>query len=280
MTSPEISIVIPTWRSARTLRACLESIRNQGFGPMEIIIVDAGSDDGTVGIAMEYTDKVFVRPLPLSDARNFGFGRAGGSIFLSIDSDMVLGPGLLLEIARMLNGRGGNGGSAMGSAVIPEHGLSEGLLSRCKSLEKQCYLNDPLYESARAFTRPAFEAVGGYGKGLVFGEDRELHRRVASRLPCGRACARIFHDERRVGLLTYLRKAFRYGKTMHAYVRKEKGAASGRFDIRNAVFIRHFRLLAKEPLIGCMLGVVKGLEYSAGALGYAAGFLSRDGSRG
>jgi nucleoside-diphosphate-sugar epimerase len=42
------SIVIPTYNSAKTLRICLESIKNQEYsGNMEIIIADGGSTDST-----------------------------------------------------------------------------------------------------------------------------------------------------------------------------------------------------------------------------------------
>lgn len=65
-----ISIVIPTYNSAKTLPACLESIREQDYpvDKVEIIIADAGSSDGTVEIARRFTDKIYCNSLKTSEA--------------------------------------------------------------------------------------------------------------------------------------------------------------------------------------------------------------------
>ncbi len=54
---PTISIVIPTLNSAKTLRACLESIAMQDYprDRMEIIIADGGSTDRTLDIISEFS---------------------------------------------------------------------------------------------------------------------------------------------------------------------------------------------------------------------------------
>jgi glycosyltransferase involved in cell wall biosynthesis len=56
---PALSVVIPTYNSERTLRECLESIKNQDYpkNKIEIIIADGGSTDRTMEIARKYTNK-------------------------------------------------------------------------------------------------------------------------------------------------------------------------------------------------------------------------------
>jgi glycosyltransferase involved in cell wall biosynthesis len=54
-----VSVIIPTYNSSRTLEKCLESIKNQSYKNIEIIVVDNNSKDNTKEIALKFTDKVF-----------------------------------------------------------------------------------------------------------------------------------------------------------------------------------------------------------------------------
>ena len=70
------------------LGKCLDSVK--GFD--EIIIVDTGSEDDTVEIAKQYTDKVYFFKWcdSFAKARNFAKQYATGDWILSIDADEVL----------------------------------------------------------------------------------------------------------------------------------------------------------------------------------------------
>jgi glycosyltransferase involved in cell wall biosynthesis len=59
MDNPLVSVIIPTYNSSRTLKKSLESIKNQTYENIEIIVVDNNSKDNTKDIALEYTDKVY-----------------------------------------------------------------------------------------------------------------------------------------------------------------------------------------------------------------------------
>lgn len=56
---PLVSIVIPTFNSSKTLGLCLESVRNQDYDNVEIIVVDNNSSDSTKEIAEKFTPLVF-----------------------------------------------------------------------------------------------------------------------------------------------------------------------------------------------------------------------------
>lgn len=93
MTLPFISIVIPTFNSAATLPACLNSIMEQDYpsDKVEIIIVDAGSSDNTVEIAKKFTDQIYPNPLKTGEAgKAVGVKHAYGEIIALIDSDNIL----------------------------------------------------------------------------------------------------------------------------------------------------------------------------------------------
>lgn len=94
MESPSISIIIPTYNSARSLARCLESIKAQDYPAekMEIILIDAGSTDATLDIAAKTgVTKVLPNPLKTGEAgKAVGIEAASGEIIAFIDSDNIL----------------------------------------------------------------------------------------------------------------------------------------------------------------------------------------------
>ena len=59
VTSPKVSIIVPTHNSERTLARCLESIRNQTYKNIELIVTDELSKDRTVETARQLYGSVF-----------------------------------------------------------------------------------------------------------------------------------------------------------------------------------------------------------------------------
>ena len=48
-----VTVVIPNWNGKRFLDLCLGSLRNQAFRDFETIVVDNGSEDGSLGFVAE-----------------------------------------------------------------------------------------------------------------------------------------------------------------------------------------------------------------------------------
>lgn len=88
-----ISIVIPVYNVSAYLRQCLESIINQSYSHLEIIVVNDGSTDDSLSICEEYQIKdsriklINQENKGLSGARNRGIDTATGDYILFIDSD-------------------------------------------------------------------------------------------------------------------------------------------------------------------------------------------------
>ena len=53
-----ISCIVPVFNGERFLKEALDNIFEQSYRPLEVIVVDDGSSDGTKAIATSYGDKV------------------------------------------------------------------------------------------------------------------------------------------------------------------------------------------------------------------------------
>lgn len=96
-----ISVIIPIYKVEAYLEKCIESVRNQTYKDMEIILVDDGSPDGCGKICDRYQEqdkriKVLHKENGgLSDARNKGLDIAAGEYILFVDSDDYIHPQML-----------------------------------------------------------------------------------------------------------------------------------------------------------------------------------------
>lgn len=86
--APTISVVIPTFREEIYIAAILSKLVNVR-PPIEIIVVDGGSEDNTVEIAKRFTNKVYqIQERGISKARNYGARQASGDILVFLDADV------------------------------------------------------------------------------------------------------------------------------------------------------------------------------------------------
>jgi len=93
MSDPLVSIVVPVYMVEKYLERCLDSIIAQVYRPIELIIVNDGSKDGSGDIIRRYEAKwPFIRSIwqenkGLSVARNVGITQATGKYLALVDSD-------------------------------------------------------------------------------------------------------------------------------------------------------------------------------------------------
>lgn len=101
-----ISIIIPTWNGTDLLKDCLqslkESVKNQKV-PFEIIVVDAGSNDGTKELVCNHYPDVRLiqldQNLGFAMNANFGAKAAKYEILYMLNNDMVVQPDFLKSLA-------------------------------------------------------------------------------------------------------------------------------------------------------------------------------------
>jgi glycosyltransferase involved in cell wall biosynthesis len=85
-----VSVVIPTYNRARTIKRAVDSVLAQSWKPIEIIVVDDGSTDETAQLLEDYRDKIRVihqENRGASAARNTGIKASNGEIISFLDSD-------------------------------------------------------------------------------------------------------------------------------------------------------------------------------------------------
>jgi len=93
MQNPLVSIIVPIYKVEPYLRRCLDSIVNQTYTNLEIILVDDGSPDGCPQICDEYAARderivvIHKENGGLSDARNAGLDICKGEYISFVDSD-------------------------------------------------------------------------------------------------------------------------------------------------------------------------------------------------
>ncbi len=88
-----VSVIVPIYNVEKYLKVCIESLTNQTYKDLEIILVDDGSPDNSYLICEEYANKdsrikiLRKKNGGLSDARNAGLKIATGDYLFFVDSD-------------------------------------------------------------------------------------------------------------------------------------------------------------------------------------------------
>src|SRR5207245_4780879 len=94
--SPQISVIVTSFNAAETIGECIRSVTSQNYPNIEVILVDAGSTDGTTSQALRVAGsradfRLIVDESAASHARgrNKGAGAAIGDIFTLTDYDCI-----------------------------------------------------------------------------------------------------------------------------------------------------------------------------------------------
>jgi GT2 family glycosyltransferase len=162
-----VSFVIPAFQAARTLRACIESLRATNVPDSEIIVVDDGSFDGTRELAGQLADVVVARPCQggAARSRNDGVRVARGDILFFVDADVtVTGDAVTGILQRIADGYDACFGAYR--ALPPPDARS--VVTNYKNIvHHYTHLEHPgpvttFWSGFGAVRRDAFVAVGGF----------------------------------------------------------------------------------------------------------------------
>lgn len=187
MTSPRVSIVIPTYNQAAYLQEALESVRAQTVTDWEAIVVDNHSDDGTLQVLESFDDprlswdRIHNEGI-IARSRNRGTARARADWVAFLDSDDRWRPD---KLARCLEAAG-PGVDVLGHHLSMFRGDQEVRVHRSGPLAATDYrallYDGPcLTPSAALVRRDWLGRVGGYSEDPAYrtAEDWDLWLKLA-----------------------------------------------------------------------------------------------------
>jgi glycosyltransferase involved in cell wall biosynthesis len=193
MTTPLISVVIPTFNYGRFIEEAVESVLAQTYTNFEIIVVDDGSVDDTrerlerFGGSIQYIHQT---NQGMSAARNVGIERARGDLIAFLDSDDVWHPRKLEIQVPILQARPDIGllathleYGAGGSWQLQD--VPASLPIRQISLE-ELVIGSRFGTCGVLVRKHCFEVVGTFDAQLRAAEDVEMWIRIASRFIIGK----------------------------------------------------------------------------------------------
>jgi len=258
---PKVSVVVASYNSAPTLKACLESLRNLNYSDYEVILVDDGSTDSTPQLATQFPNIRAFRHhtnLGLSVARNTGIAAAAGDIVAFTDADCRADEDWLYYlVADLITGEfAGVGGhnllppedSPTATAVMVSPGGPAHVMLTDREAEHIPGCN-------MAFLKSALGAIGGFDP--IFrraGDDVDLCWRLQQAgYKIGFSAPAFVWHYRRATIGAYLKQQRGYGEAEALLVRKhpEYFNAFGNSMWRGRIYAasQYGLVLKREPII-------------------------------
>jgi glycosyltransferase involved in cell wall biosynthesis len=187
---PILSVVIPTWNTdLPMLRACLDSVLNQGYPHWELCIADdASSEPGVRAVLDDYAKrdarvKVHYRAVNghIVEASNSALALASGEFLVLLDHDDELAPHALFAVARALQER------PSAQLLYSDEDKLDIEGARCSPFFKPDFAPDLLYSQnyfshLGVYRRALVEAVGGFRAGYEGSQDYDLVLRCVARV--------------------------------------------------------------------------------------------------
>lgn len=250
-----LAVIIPTRNAGSTLARTLSSLWRSENVSFTVVIVDGGSTDDTLSIALGagHGTIVLSGAYGRSAARRAGVGTVDSPNVLFLDADQTVPPGLLAEgVVRLSNG----GADAL---VVPEHVEGVGIWTRCAELDRRLFDSDEL-RYPRFFRREFYERIGGHAVGLEdYMEDRDLTLRAkaaAGRIATTSGSIANLADH--LNPLALGRRGARAARDAGVYyARNRAGGESLRTVVtsRFRAFIRRAPTLREDPVASIVLGL-------------------------
>ncbi|MBE9228370.1 glycosyltransferase [Phormidium sp. LEGE 05292] len=186
---PLISVVIPVYNGEQTIQETVESILNQTFSDLELIVINDGSKDATLDIVSRIQDerlKVFSYPNSgVAESRNRGISQARGEFISFIDADDLWTPDKLETQLKALQENPQAAVAYSWTKCIDESGEMSrrgSHISDAGDVYAKLLLIDFIENGSNPLIRrQALNEVGNFDQSVVPSEDRDMWLRLAAR---------------------------------------------------------------------------------------------------
>jgi glycosyltransferase involved in cell wall biosynthesis len=256
MSTPSASVVIPAYNAERWLGPTLESFTRQTVTDFEVIVVDDGSQDGTVAIAESFRDRLDLtiirgeRSGAPARPSNVGTRAARSAFIVPCDADDLATPDRIERMQQAWEAVGRRDcllfsdfseidehGTLLKERVLPDYSMVARMRSETVSEEIELIAPEIGFEAllegcfmrpcAAAMPKRVIERVNGFNERLRNGQDYDLYARISCAFP-------LVHVKRVLGLY-----------------RKSAGNISSRSPLRVApsriLALQHLRKLTFTP---------------------------------
>lgn len=209
---PLVSINIATYNSERTLVECLDSVKNQTYKNIEIIVMDSYSKDRTLDIAKTYGAKIVFAPT-LATARKTGAQDSKGDYIFILDSDQILEANVIEECVKPCENEGYDGVTLFEKSLITKNTFVERIIAYDKEIFHSLHDDDPINGTAipRFFRASYFKRIEFDKNPPITFEHTVIHHKITQMgAKIKFVDAYIWHHETAT-IREVARKFFRYG---------------------------------------------------------------------
>ncbi len=195
MSTPLISVVIPSYNHAHFIGEAIASALAQNYARIEVIVVNDGSSDDTAKVAARFPEVRYVEQpnRGLAAARNAGLALCRGELVVFLDADDRLLPGALDTGMRAIAGHPAAGFAAGYSRFVSRDGtaLPTDQPPRTPGEDPYIYLlrrNRIRNPAIVIFRREVVERAGGFSSDVNACADYDLYLRISRSWPV------VFHN--------------------------------------------------------------------------------------
>ncbi len=179
-----VSVVVPAYNEEALLSDTLDALLAQDYqGPLQIIVVDNASTDGTGRIARERSVTVVTEPdRGYCNALVAGFAAATGDIVACTDADTIVPPDWISRFVAEYERHPGIVSIGGGIEFVDQNWkswfLTALILPLVNGVDRRNPQGPHLWGANLSVRRTAFEAVGGWNRAFSLQADSELSERM------------------------------------------------------------------------------------------------------
>lgn len=263
MSTPLVSVIVPTKNSTPFLEQCLQSIKSQTYTNIELIVVDNFSTDGTQDLARKFMDKVFEHGPERSAQVNYGVSQANGEYVYKVDSDFVLDP----EVVAQCVTKAQEGFDAVVVHNSPDVRVS--WIAKIRKFEVDMYKYDITHSSARFVKKEVYEVIGGFNSAITAGEDYDFQNKLnRAGYKTGFIDAEALHLGEPTNIWKHMMKYYEYGKDFVHYKRENEVESKEQLRFGRSIYLKNWRKFFRHPLCGFGFILYSVCKFGFGGVGY------------
>ena len=193
MLMPLVSVVIPTYNHARYVTQAVESVLNQTYPNIEILVIDDGSTDNTAEVVRPYLSKIqyiYKQNGGTSSALNRGINQATGKYICWLSADDMFVPEKTAKQVFQMESDASLGFSYTSFTIVDAVGKPgdeihsfyyENKRDMVLKLMEGCFING----SSVMMRKSVLEKTGGFDETLPTAHDYDMWLRLLRNYPCG-----------------------------------------------------------------------------------------------